>query len=152
MQRKILLAKPTVRFIHFPQAALWLKPSFSVRSFCLSLYGSALRSSSSTELRSLETTYNNILGRIWSLPHMCHTGILHRVAQLDSIYNIVIQSSSKLLSSALRSHSSLVCEVFSQSSRFVNSSLGYNTVYGSCLLYTSPSPRDATLSRMPSSA
>ena len=24
--------------------------------------------------------------------------------------------------------------------------------YGSCLLYTSPSPRDATLSRMPSSA
>ena len=27
-----------------------------------------------------------------------------------------------------------------------------NPVYGSCLLYTSPSPRDATLSRMPSSA
>ena len=25
-------------------------------------------------------------------------------------------------------------------------------VYGDCLLYTSPSPRDATLSRMPSSA
>ena len=25
-------------------------------------------------------------------------------------------------------------------------------LYGSCLLYTSPSPRDATLSRMPSSA
>ena len=27
-----------------------------------------------------------------------------------------------------------------------------NPMYGSCLLYTSPSPRDATLSRMPSSA
>ena len=27
-----------------------------------------------------------------------------------------------------------------------------NSVYFSCLLYTSPSPRDATLSRMPSSA
>ena len=25
-------------------------------------------------------------------------------------------------------------------------------IYGTCLLYTSPSPRDATLSRMPSSA
>ena len=25
-------------------------------------------------------------------------------------------------------------------------------IYGNCLLYTSPSPRDATLSRMPSSA
>ena len=30
--------------------------------------------------------------------------------------------------------------------------IGTFTVYGSCLLYTSPSPRDATLSRMPSSA
>ena len=30
--------------------------------------------------------------------------------------------------------------------------LGYLTFYIACLLYTSPSPRDATLSRMPSSA
>ena len=30
--------------------------------------------------------------------------------------------------------------------------LGLNRVRASCLLYTSPSPRDATLSRMPSSA
>ena len=29
---------------------------------------------------------------------------------------------------------------------------GYQTEYSGCLLYTSPSPRDATLSRMPSSA
>ena len=28
----------------------------------------------------------------------------------------------------------------------------YHPSYGGCLLYTSPSPRDATLSRMPSSA
>ena len=28
----------------------------------------------------------------------------------------------------------------------------YLTIFGVCLLYTSPSPRDATLSRMPSSA
>ena len=30
--------------------------------------------------------------------------------------------------------------------------MGLATVYRNCLLYTSPSPRDATLSRMPSSA
>ena len=30
--------------------------------------------------------------------------------------------------------------------------LTYDAKYGICLLYTSPSPRDATLSRMPSSA
>ena len=28
----------------------------------------------------------------------------------------------------------------------------YNTIYVDCLLYTSPSPRDGLLSRMPSSA
>ena len=28
----------------------------------------------------------------------------------------------------------------------------YDIAYNGCLLYTSPSPRDATLSRMPSSA
>ena len=30
--------------------------------------------------------------------------------------------------------------------------VGGSTTIGTCLLYTSPSPRDATLSRMPSSA
>ena len=30
--------------------------------------------------------------------------------------------------------------------------LGYNVMYSGCLLYTSPSPRDGLLSRMPSSA
>ena len=33
-----------------------------------------------------------------------------------------------------------------------SSSSGSGSGSGSCLLYTSPSPRDATLSRMPSSA
>lgn len=54
-------------------------------SFCLSLYGSALWFSSSPELRSLEVSFNNILRRIWSLPRMCHTGILHCTAHLNSI-------------------------------------------------------------------
>ena len=34
----------------------------------------------------------------------------------------------------------------------VDSKISIATVYRTCLLYTSPSPRDATLSRMPSSA
>ena len=32
------------------------------------------------------------------------------------------------------------------------SSLAYDTLYADCLLYTSPSPRDLSTSRMPSSA
>ena len=85
-------------------------------SFCLSLYCSALWISSSSELRSLEVTFNNILRRILSLPRMCHTGILHCTAQLNSLYNIVVRRSSKLLSAALNSQSSLVHDVFVQSS------------------------------------
>ena len=36
--------------------------------------------------------------------------------------------------------------------QFGTNHLGHFALTGSCLLYTSPSPRDATLSRMPSSA
>ena len=93
-------------------------------SFCLSLYGSALWFSSSPELRSLEVTFNNILRRIWSLPRTCHTGILHCTAQLNSLYNIVVRRSSKLLSAALKSQSSLVHDVFVQSSTLTYTSLG----------------------------
>ena len=100
-------------------------------SFCLSLYGSALWFSSSPELRSLEVSFNNILRRIWSLPRMCHTGILHCTAHLNSIYNIVVRRSSKLLSAALKSQSSVVRDVFAQSSTLTYTSQGYNLIYGS---------------------
>ena len=36
--------------------------------------------------------------------------------------------------------------------RFDNRDVGKSTWFGNCLLYTSPSPRDGLLSRMPSSA
>ena len=42
--------------------------------------GSALWRASSSELRNLEISLNNILRKIWSLPRRCHTAILHRVA------------------------------------------------------------------------
>ena len=42
--------------------------------------------------------------------------------------------------------------VFSAAGRMHNKSMKDSTLEHSCLLYTSPSPRDATLSRMPSSA
>ena len=42
--------------------------------------------------RSLEVTFNNILLRIWSLSRMCHTMILHCIAQLNSVYHRIILS------------------------------------------------------------
>ena len=57
-------------------------------SFCLSLYGAALWRVSCPQLRALEVSFNNILRKIWSLPRQSHTGIVHSVAGLQSIYNI----------------------------------------------------------------
>ena len=42
--------------------------------------------------------------------------------------------------------------VFSGGKVFEKAGVNVSVVHGTCLLYTSPSPRDATLSRMPSSA
>ena len=39
-----------------------------------------------------------------------------------------------------------------QAQRFHKENVSQGMMYGTCLLYTSPSPRDGLLSRMPSSA
>ena len=65
--KKDLTRKANCMLYSFSSSSPLVKTKL-LSSFCLSLYGSALWSSSSTELRSLETTYNNILRRIWSLP------------------------------------------------------------------------------------
>ena len=99
------------------------------RSFCLSLYGSALWMSSSSELRSLEITFNNVLRKIWSLPRAYHTGILHQVAGLHSIFNVVVSRSSRLLLSALKSKSPVLIDIFTQSSSLACTSLGFNKLF-----------------------
>ena len=69
---------------------------------------------------------------------MCHTGILHQVAHLDSIFNIVFRRCSNLVLSALKCESQLVREVFAASSQLVYTTLGYNSAFKSChqKLYT----------------
>ena len=59
------------------------------RTFYLSLYGSALWRLSSSNLRSLEVTFNNLLRKIWKLPRHCHTSILHCISSLQSLYNVI---------------------------------------------------------------
>ena len=60
---------------------------------------------------------------------MYHTGILHCVAKVDSLYNIVLRRASKLSIIAMNSMFQVVREVFSQSLAFIYSSLGYNAIY-----------------------
>jgi hypothetical protein len=56
---------------------------------------------------------------------MCHSGI-HQVAYLNSV---VIYRSSKLVLSALKSDSKLLCVVFVASSQLVYTTLGYNSMF-----------------------
>ena len=63
---------------HFADRAL------KTRSYCLGLYGGALWNLSSGTVRALEVSYNNILCRIWSLPHTAHNIILLSFIELLS--------------------------------------------------------------------
>ena len=93
------------------------------RSFCLSLYGSALWNLSYKAFRIVEVAFNNILRRICRLPAHTHTAILHSVAGLQSMYNVAAQRyncPSHLVQSVSR-HSITSCYTFS----------GFNFMYGS---------------------
>ena len=60
----------------------------------------------------------------------------------------------KLMSSTLWSDLSLadICDILTYSDLYTSDVTAKDVLYGSCLLYTSPSPRDLSTSRMPSSA
>ena len=101
-----------------------------LRVYCLSLYGSALWLTSSKSLHVIEVAFNNILRRIWNLPARTHTGILHCVAQLQSIVNTVLSRSKSLLHSACVCPSPVVQSVFRDSSSFCFTFCGFNNLYG----------------------
>ena len=101
------------------------------QSFCLSLYGCALWRTSSPQLKLLETTFNNIIRRIWILPRRCHTSILHLVSGSQSLFNVVIEHSQRVVSQALKTSSVLLAEIFTESQTIAYTSFGYNLMYGS---------------------
>ena len=100
-----------------------------MQSFCLSLYGASLWMASSPEIRSLETAYNNLIRKIWNLPRRCHTAILHRVARVCSIYNMIITRCKKLVASARNAGSQLLSDVFMEATTLVYTNVGYNFLY-----------------------
>ena len=100
------------------------------QSFCLSLYGAALWKLSSPELHHLQVICNNILRKIWVLPQRCHTDILHLVAGIQSVCNIIILRSQNLTTAAINSSSCILAEVFSESALLAYTSCGYNCLYG----------------------
>jgi hypothetical protein len=105
-----------------------------LKSFCLSLYGSVLWNLSCRNLRIIEVAFNGILRRIWNVPSRTHTAILHCLAGLTSIYNVVFARTKSLLESALMCSSDTVKTVFSESASLVYTFLGYNLLSGSRFL------------------
>ena len=67
-------------------------------------------------LRQLDSY--SILRKIWKLPRRSHTGIVHSVAYLYSLLNVVSLRSYCLLLSAMNCSSLFVKHIFSDSSSF----------------------------------
>ena len=81
--------------------------------------------------RLIEVTLNKLLRKLWCLPRISHSSIVHCVAQIDTISAIVFSRFLSLLSSSLTSSSSLVQSVFCLSSQMMYSFSGYNNIFGS---------------------
>ena len=103
-------------------------------SIFLSLYGCSLWLISHKSLSDLQVVFNKILRRVWHLPSMSHTGIVHCVSRIESIQNVVLKRSSSFYKRAMSSSSSLVRYIFYDSSALLYTVTGLNRECG--YLYT----------------
>ena len=90
----------------------WADPfikCFLIKSYCLSLYGSVLWSLSSPAVKMIEVSLNKLLRKIWNLHYNSHTGILHCVAHVSTISNIIIAERLSVRQIILHRISSRVC-------------------------------------------
>ena len=128
-----MIRKANCLFASFPRVG---SPVLSrlFQSYCLSLYGSSIWSLSSSSLHNLEIAFNKILRRIWHLPNCSHTGIVHLVAKLDSLFKVTFRRSNSLLRAASECPSLLVQTVFRDASSTCFSFCGYNSMFGHCHL------------------
>jgi len=108
--------------------SLYPHPSLSI--LFLSLYGSGLWTLSCPALRNIEVAFNKILHRIWSLPACNHTRIVHLVANLCSLFNVIYCHSNSLLHAAAHCPSVLVQTIFCDSFLSCFSFCGYNNKFG----------------------
>jgi len=99
-----------------------------IASHCLTLYGCVLWRLDCKQIKSLEIAFNNILRKVWRLPRCCHYGILHCVANINSIYNQVSHRFSNFLTRALKSDSPLIQTVYQWASNRTFTAPGFNNL------------------------
>lgn len=71
-------------------------------TYVLALCGLTLLSLSCGALFHTEVAFNKVLCRIWHLPTQSHTAIVHSVANLDNLLNLVYRCSNTLLFAACK--------------------------------------------------
>jgi len=81
-------------------------------------------------LQNIEVAFNKILRRIWGLPACSHTRIVHLVANLRSLFNVIYCRFNSLLHAAAHCPSALVQTIFCDSSLSCFSFCGYNNMFG----------------------
>ena len=75
----------TAFYLLFMPLILLSRPSYFALSVFLSIWFCAMEIFI-FQLRPLEVTFNNLLGKIWKLPRHCHTSILHCIGSLQSLF------------------------------------------------------------------
>ena len=78
----------------------------------------------------IEVSFNKLLHRIWRLPARSHTTIVHHIARLPSLFNVIHSRSLSLLHSADLCPSRLVKFIFHQSSLCSFTFCGFNSLFG----------------------
>ena len=94
--------------------------------YCLSLYGCLLWSLLSKSINLIEVALNKILRKVWNLPSCSHTNIVHSVAHLPSISDIVFKRFSTFFNRGVVSTSCVISRILSQSSLLAYTFTGYN--------------------------
>ena len=59
---------------------------YLIKTYCLSLYGCALWSLSSPSIRIAEIALNKILRKVWNLPRLSHSSVVHCTSQIPSVF------------------------------------------------------------------
>ena len=126
---KDMNCKANFIFCKFHVADPFIK-CFLFKSYCLSLYGATLWSLSSPFIRLIEVALNKILWKVWNLSFKSHTEIVHCVAQIPTISNILYDRYCSFFSFLVLSPllPVFVRSIFTDSSNYVYTFTGYNCV------------------------
>ena len=103
---------------------------FLIKAYCLSLYDCTLWSLSCKSLHVIQVAINNVFRKVWNLPFKSHTAIVHCVARIFPICNLIFHRFYKLYSHAISHSSAIVKSTFLRSSSLIYTFFGHNYMSG----------------------